>query len=130
MDVVLIEGLRVDAVVGVHDREQERRQLLVFDLELGFDNRRAAASDALADTHDYAAISAGLGEFVRARPWRLVETVAERGAEFLRDRYGVARLRLTVRKPGAVAEAHAVGVRIERDFGSTAAAAGRNPAPR
>ena len=50
----------------------------------------------------------------RQRLTALVETFAERLAETLRREFGIPWLRLTVRKPGAVAAAAAVGVQIER----------------
>ncbi len=40
MDKVFIEGLTIDALIGIYDWERRIRQDLVFDLEMGFDNRR------------------------------------------------------------------------------------------
>ena len=42
------------------------------------------------------------------------ETLAEHLAALLMDEYYVPWLKLTVRKPGAIADAKAVGVAIER----------------
>ncbi len=114
MDRVLIEGLTVETVIGVYDWERSIRQRLVLDLELATDIRPAAAGDELAHTLDYAAISARIGDFATHSDFELVETFAERLAAVLREEFAIAWLRLTVRKPGAVAEASAVGVRIER----------------
>ena len=44
MDKVIIEGLQVDALIGIHAWERRGPQPLLLDLELAFDNRRAAAS--------------------------------------------------------------------------------------
>jgi dihydroneopterin aldolase len=115
-DVVFIEGLRIDAVIGVHDWEQLAPQPLLLDIELAFDNRVAAESQALADTFDYAAITLRLEELLHSRSWRLIETVAERCCELLRDEFGVVRIVLRVAKPDAVRQATSVGVRIERDY--------------
>ena len=54
MDIVFIEGLEIEALIGIYDWERKIRQPLVFDLELGFDNRKPAASDDIADTLDWA----------------------------------------------------------------------------
>ena len=43
-----------------------------------------------------------------------METFAERLAALLREEFGIPWLTMTVRKPGAVPEAAAVGVRIVR----------------
>lgn len=114
MDRVLIEGLAVETVIGVYAWERSIRQRLVLDLELATDIRPAAADDDLAHTLDYAAISACIGDFAAHSAFQLVETFAERLAALLREEFTIAWLRLSVRKPGAVAEASTVGVRIER----------------
>ena len=43
MDKVFIEGLEIDALIGIYDWERRIRQTLVFDIEMGFDNRIPAA---------------------------------------------------------------------------------------
>jgi len=114
MDKVFIDGLQADAVIGIYDWERRIRQTLRLDLELGFDNRKPAASDDVADTLDYDAISRRLTAFIQASEFGLVETLAERGAALVIDEFGVAWLRLRLTKPGAVANAAGVGVIIER----------------
>ncbi|WP_110649116.1 dihydroneopterin aldolase [Salinicola peritrichatus] len=117
MDQVLIEGLTLETVIGVYDWERNVRQRLELDLELVTDIRPAAQHDDLTRTLDYAAICQRLADYADANAHGLVETFAERVAALLIDEFGVRRLRLTVRKPGAVAAARAVGVRIEREAG-------------
>ncbi|MDY7115483.1 dihydroneopterin aldolase [Halomonas sp. SSL-5] len=114
MDLVLIESLAVDTVIGVYDWERTITQRLVLDLELATDIRPAAADDDITQTLDYAAISTRIQAFAAEHDVALVETFAERLAEVLREEFAIAWLRLTVRKPGAVLAAAAVGVSIER----------------
>ncbi|RAH37901.1 dihydroneopterin aldolase [Halomonas sp. SL1] len=114
MDLVLIEALKVDTVIGVYDWERTLTQTLVLDLELATDTRPAAADDDIAQTLDYAAISERIARFGAEHSFELVETFAERLVDALRQEYGIAWIRLTLRKPGAVPAANAVGVRIER----------------
>ncbi|HET7932412.1 MAG TPA: dihydroneopterin aldolase [Rhodanobacteraceae bacterium] len=114
MDVVFIEGLSIETVIGIYDWERRIRQPVVLDIEMGFDNTRPAASDAIGDTLDYKAISKRLIGFVEAASFQLVETLAERCAAILREEFGVAWVRLKLSKPGAVRGAKAVGVVVER----------------
>ena len=114
MDKVFIEALEIETVIGIYDWERKIRQPLVFDIEMGFDNRIPAASDAIADTLDYKAVSKRLIAFVSASEFGLVETLAERCAELILAEFPVAKLRLKLGKPGAVRGAKAVGVIIER----------------
>jgi 2-amino-4-hydroxy-6-hydroxymethyldihydropteridine diphosphokinase len=122
MDRVFIEGLEVEALIGIYDWERRIRQPLLFDIEMAFDNRRPAASDAIADTLDYKAVSKRLVAFVSASSFGLVETLAERCAEIVLREFGVESLKLKLSKPGAVRGARAVGVTIERDRASLAQA--------
>lgn len=114
MDRVLIEGLSVETVIGVYDWERTTAQRLVLDLEMATDIRPAAADDDLNKTLNYAAISTRIGEFAQASHFGLVETFAERLAALLREEFAIPWLRMTLRKPGAVRDATAVGVCIER----------------
>jgi dihydroneopterin aldolase len=115
LDKVFIEGLEIDALIGIYDWERKIRQTLSFDIEMGFDNRLPAASDNIADTLNYKAVSKRLIEFVGASDFGLVETLAERCAQLLLDEFGVRHVRLKLSKPGAVRGAKAVGVIIERE---------------
>ncbi|XBS69307.1 bifunctional dihydroneopterin aldolase/7,8-dihydroneopterin epimerase [Acerihabitans sp. KWT182] len=114
MDIVFIKALTVMAFIGVYDWEQERRQALVFDIEMGWDNRPAARSDDVADCLSYAEVSEAVLAFVGGGRFALVERVAEEVADLLLKRFSSPWIRLTLSKPGAVPEARSVGVIIER----------------
>lgn len=114
MDIVFIEDLRIDAVIGIYDWERRVRQTLSFDIEMAFDNSVPAASDDIAHTLNYKDVSKRLIDYVGASRFGLVETLAERCAAIIREEFGVSWVRLKLSKPGAVRGAKAVGVRIER----------------
>jgi dihydroneopterin aldolase len=114
MDIVYISGLRAQAVIGVYEWERLVRQTLVVDLEMASDTARAAASDAIADALDYAAISQRVLALVEESQYQLIESLAEEVARVVMGEFGVPWLRVRVGKPGAVAEAEDVGVVIER----------------
>ncbi|MGY3041304.1 dihydroneopterin aldolase [Rhodanobacter sp. TND4EL1] len=114
MDIVFIEDLRIDAVIGIYDWERRVRQTLAFDIEMAFDNTVPAASDDIALTLNYKDVSKRLIDYVGASSFGLVETLAERCAAIIREEFGVSWVRLKLSKPGAVRGAKSVGVRIER----------------
>lgn len=114
MDKVFIEGLEVEALIGIYDWERRIRQTLVFDVEMAFDNRIPAASDEIADTLNYKAVSKRIIAFVSQSGFGLVETLAEQVAAIILEEFGVQHVRLKLSKPGAVRGARAVGVMIER----------------
>ena len=94
MDLVFIEDLRIETVIGIYDWERKIRQVVALDLEMAFDNRKPAASDRIEDTLNYKAVSKRLTAFVEESSFQLVETLAERCAEIVRDEFGVSWLRL------------------------------------
>jgi len=114
MDIVYIYDLRIEATIGVYEWERRIRQTLVFDLEIGMDNRKAAASDDIADTICYGTVAKRIMAFVEESRFQLVETLAERVAEIVLKEFRVPWVRLKVNKQGAVRGVRDVGVIIER----------------
>ena len=114
MDTVFIEDLRIETVIGIYDWERKIRQVVSIDLEMAFDNTKPAATDNIADTLDYKAVSKRLIQFVSESEFGLVETLAERCAAIITGEFGVQQVRLKLSKPGAVRGSKAVGVIIER----------------
>lgn len=93
---------------------KEIKQTLVIDLTMGWNTAVAAENDELAKTLDYADISEKIAEFANKNPVDLLETLAERMAQYLIDNYQIPWLKLKIGKPGAVHNAITVGVEIER----------------
>ena len=113
-DIVFIEDLRIQTVIGVFDWEREITQTVSLDLQMSFDIRAAGKSDDIADTLDYKAVSKRLIQFVEASEFQLVEALAEHCANIVLTEFPVTWLRLKLSKPGAVRGSSAVGVIIER----------------
>lgn len=114
MDIIFLRGLHIETIVGIFDWERVARRTVVLDLEMATDNRKAAASDAIEDALDYARVSRRVVDFVEGSSFFLVETLAERICEIIRDEFGVPWVRLTLNKKGAVGGNVDVGVVIER----------------
>ena len=56
MDAIIIEGLKVESVIGCFNWERQITQPLLVDLTIHNDLSRSAASDELQDTLNYAEI--------------------------------------------------------------------------
>lgn len=115
MDWILIENLKVEAVIWVWAWERRIRQPLCFDLALGTDIRAAAASDALPDALDYQQVCTVISQLAGSLQPQLIETLAEQCCALIFKNWpAVQVVRLTLRKPFAITETTSVGVRIER----------------
>lgn len=113
-DLVFIRGLQLDTVIGVYAWEREVRQRLLLDLEMAWDTRPASASDAVADALNYAAVSERLQRVATQNSFQLIERMANVLADTVMSEFAVPWVALRLCKPGAVAQAHDVGVRIVR----------------
>jgi dihydroneopterin aldolase len=101
-------------VIGIYDWERRMRQTVILDLEMSADVAAAAQTEDIADALNYKAVAKRLIQFVGDSRFQLVETLAERCAEIIRQEFGVRWVRLTLNKKGAVRGASDVGVVIER----------------
>ena len=114
MDKVFIKGLHIQTTIGFFQWEKEIKQTLVIDVAMAWNTAKAALNDELAKTLDYADISVAIEKFANENPVDLLETLAERMANFLMSTYHIPWLQLSIGKPGAVHNADTVGVEIER----------------
>lgn len=114
MDKVFINGLSIQTTIGFFEWEKQIKQTLVFDLSLAWDIKPAAKNDELDKTLDYADISVEIERFANANPVDLLETLAERLASHLMNKYHIPWLTIKIHKPNAVHNASSVGVEIER----------------
>jgi len=114
MDTIFLRELSADTVIGIYDWERSIRQTVVIDLEMGADVASAARTDNIDDTLDYKAVAKRVTAFVEQSEFGLVETLAERIVDIIRQEFNVPWVRLTLNKAGAISGAKGVGVIIER----------------
>lgn len=114
MDIVFIEDLQIDTVIGIYDWERKIRQTVRLDIEMATNIRKAAETDNIDDTLSYKSVAKRLIEFVEQSEYELVEALAEEICRIIRDEFGVPWVKLTLHKPGAVRGSKSVGVIIER----------------
>ncbi len=114
MDIIYLNDLRIETIIGIYDWERQVKQVVSLDLEMATDIAKAAASDDIEDTLNYKAVAKRLISFVGESNFQLVETLAERITDIVLHEFNVPWLRLNLNKQGAVRGARGVGVIIER----------------
>lgn len=116
MDKVLIEGLRVNAVIGVFEWERQIEQPVLIDLVMSVDTRAAAVSDDIQDAVNYALVAEQVAELTKTLKPQLIETLANKMAELILHNFStVQTVQVKVKKPLAVKGAQAVGIEIIRE---------------
>jgi dihydroneopterin aldolase len=115
-DTIRIRGLQVQTRVGVTPEERARPQIVVVDLEVSADLARAAASDSLEDTIDYAVLTTTVADVIRSSEARLLEHLASTVVSVVSRMDGVLGVTVEIAKrpPPVDERVDAVGVRIER----------------
>ncbi len=114
LDTVRIEQLELDCVIGINPWERLTKQRVTIDIEMNADLTKAGASDAIEYTINYRTISKAIISEIEESSYGLVEALAARIAEICLQDPLTQSVEVTVRKPGAVRNASAVGVVVRR----------------
>lgn len=102
MDKITLAGIAVYGCHGAMEEERRLGQRFYIDAELSLDLSRAAETDALSDTVNYAEVYEKIRKIAEGEPFRLIEKLAgEIGREILADYPAVSSARITVHKPSA-----------------------------
>jgi dihydroneopterin aldolase len=112
-DIVFIEELKVDAILGILPQERITPQPVVIDLQLQTDSRPAASSKDINDTLDYSAVAEQIKALTINGEYLLIETLINDIADLCLRSSLVTGVTVEVRKPQAVSDA-IVGLRIYR----------------
>jgi 7,8-dihydroneopterin aldolase/epimerase/oxygenase len=115
MDKIFIHALKTEAIIGIFDWERQVKQTVLVDIEISADIRKAALSDAIDDTLNYKRVAKRVLSFVEGSSFHLVETLAEHIAMLMLEEFGIAWVRISLSKPGAIRSSRDVGVMLERD---------------
>ncbi|MCG6938506.1 MAG: dihydroneopterin aldolase [Gammaproteobacteria bacterium] len=119
MDIVFIEDLRIDAIIGIYDWEREVRQTIALDIQMAADVTRPASSEKIEDALNYKAVAKRLIAYTEESQFQLVETLAENLVKIIMHEFAVPWCRLKLSKLGAVTGSRSVGVIIERGHKDT-----------
>lgn len=108
--LIRLEGLALDASIGIYEHELAARQPLVIDLALAIDGTLAARSDDIRHTVDYDQVVACLETLLASRHFNLLEHLSQAMLDVLGERFPVKRAEVTIAKPMAVPKARRVSV--------------------
>ena len=115
MDRLIIRDLSVRCIIGINGDERREKQEVLINLSLYADLSAACRSDRFEDAIDYRGLKKRVLAMVEGSCFKLVEALAEAVAEVCLADKTVARVVVTVEKPGALRYARSVGVEITRD---------------
>ena len=114
LDKIFIRDLRARCILGIFPEEREKPQEILLNIVLWADLRNAGESDSIGDTVDYKRVRQQVLALVEASSCFLVERLAREVARVCLDAPHVARVTVTLDKPGALRLARSVAVEITR----------------
>jgi 7,8-dihydroneopterin aldolase/epimerase/oxygenase len=114
VDIVFVKSLKCQTILGVYAWERVALRPILVDLEIGAEQEAAFQHDNAVGLMNYDSISARLTALLPTLSYKTVERLAEHIAQTVLHEFGAQYVKVTVGKPGAVANAALVGVSIER----------------
>jgi len=113
MDFIFIDDMRVDAHVGIFEREKAAPQTLEISLTFGVPDA-AAQDDDIDKTIRYDAVIERIRAELAARHFNLLETLGEYVIGLLLNEFGAPWVKISIAKMGIMKGVRRVGVQIER----------------
>lgn len=113
-DVIIIDGLRVDAIIGIDDWERVMTQAIIIDMALFTDVTDVAQTQDLSQGINYKAVCEQVSKWVKDKKFELLETLVEYVSKQLLDNWPISKVSVRAVKPNAITLADAVGVQITR----------------
>lgn len=114
-DVILLEGIQIPAALGVTAAERRMRRPVTLDLEVEHDLRLSGRSDRIGNTIHYKRIFEVVEDVAANQEHKLVEALGQRIARAVLEKFDVAAVTVTVRKPKPISGVlDYAGIRIRR----------------
>ncbi|KAI9599427.1 Dihydropteroate synthase-like protein [Syncephalis fuscata] len=113
-DWIMVQDLRVHAILGRDAWERSPTQPVVLSLAAQVDVAKAGKHDRLADSVSYGDLARVAQKFTEASSYRSMEALGNALSHLLLDTYAIQRLRICIEKPRALLHAEAAGIQIER----------------
>ena len=63
MDIIYINDLRIETIIGIYGWERKTKQTVVLEIEMGTDIRKASASDAAEGIMNHMSVAERLFSF-------------------------------------------------------------------
>ncbi len=111
---VFVRDLELPAKIGVHSHEKLDSQLIRINVDMATSAEGGPIDDDIANVVCYEDVVNGITDIVAGEHINLVETLAEKIADFCLSDSRVLAVKIRVEKPHIIAEAASVGVEIER----------------
>jgi dihydroneopterin aldolase len=110
---IRLEGFRLPVSIGIHDFERAAPQIVVVDVELELAADWPDPGDRIEHALDYDFLRDGIAALVRGRHFNLQETLCQEILALCLSRKGLARIKVSTRKPDVYPDCDGIGYEID-----------------
>ena len=113
-NIISLTGIHCEGVIGVYDYERTAVRPLVIDIVMTCDLSKAASSDDVADTVDYAKVVEVVRGHVACSQFELLEALAASLCALLLRQFTISHIALTLHKPAVIEGVDDIAVTLNR----------------
>jgi dihydroneopterin aldolase len=114
MDKLVINGIKVLTLIGVHPWEQQIPQHIHLDIAFQTNAAQIAEQDSIIDAIDYDKVVSHIVQYTQKHPFKLIESLAHHLANELLAHFPTEWVEVTLHKPGALKTAKDVAITVQR----------------
>ncbi|HCR85884.1 MAG TPA: dihydroneopterin aldolase [Alphaproteobacteria bacterium] len=102
--IVKIKNLTIEGILGIYEFEQRKKQRIVVNLEIDFDEGDAPKTDSIHSTMNYHPICDGIRKMLAENNFQLVERVVYVVGQYVLSYAQVRSVKVEIDKPDAPIE--------------------------
>jgi 7,8-dihydroneopterin aldolase/epimerase/oxygenase len=114
MDVIYINDLRVDMLIGIYEWERRVPQTVQFDIEIAIPPKQGPRTDRISETIDYSKVVEHIEASLREQHFLLLERLSEHVAQLILHDFAAPWVKVSVNKLAPLRNVKRLGVTIER----------------
>ena len=114
LDTLYINDLTLPCIIGVFEHERKDKQLVVINIALSVDTKKAGETDDLKDTVSYHDIAHEVAAMVSESQYYLLEKLAQAVADVCLKDKRVKQVKVHIEKPKALRLAKSSAIEIIR----------------
>jgi FolB domain-containing protein len=99
--IVKIKNLTVEGTLGIYEFEQRKKQRIIVNLEIDFDEGNSQISDSIHDSMNYHPICDGITKMISEGTFQLIERVAYLVGQQVLSYPQVRSVKVEIDKPDA-----------------------------
>lgn len=112
---IIIKKAQFQCNVGITEQERSKKQEIIIDIDMFCNIKKSTQTDNIKDTIDYFKVHAGIKKIIENKQYNLLETIANKIADYILENYNIKKISILIQKPNAFKKVEYAGIRIEKN---------------